>query len=144
MFFLGGNLCLHLSYHFRQQFFTFLLAVGIDVAGVFFTVWPDRGIPPLPEFLVDLGDTACASFAPLAFVGLEGAGSGLLRRSFGCCLRISLANALVNLHCRCPAHIVGDVGVDIQRGAAGDMTNDGGECFYIHAMFQGNRRKCVT
>ena len=33
------------------------------------------------------------------------------------------------------AHFVGDVGVYVQRGAAGDVTNDGGKRFDVHAMF---------
>ena len=62
--------------------------------------------------------------------------SDLLRRRYGLCLGLSPTDALVDLHRRCTAHFVGDVGVDIQCGAAGDMTDNGGECFDIHAMFQ--------
>ena len=36
-----ADLRFHLGYQLRQQFFAFLLAVGIDVAGVLFTVRPD-------------------------------------------------------------------------------------------------------
>ena len=43
---------------------------------------------------------------------------------------------LVDLHRCCTAHFVGDVGVYIQRGAAGDVANNGGERFDVHAMFQ--------
>ena len=84
---LGGDLRFHFSNHFRQQLFAFLLAVGIDVAGVLFAVRPDGGIPPFPELLIDLGDTARASLAPLALVGLKCAGGGFpgRRRSVWCC-----------------------------------------------------------
>ena len=33
-------------------------------------------------------------------------------------------------------HIVRNMGIDVQRGGAGDVADDGGQCFYIHAMFQ--------
>ena len=73
---LGGDFRLHLCYHICQQFFTLLLAVGVDVASILFAVRPDGGIPSLPQFLIDLGDTARACLASLTFASLEGAGGG--------------------------------------------------------------------
>ena len=73
---LGGDFRLHFCYHSCQQFFAFLLAVSVDVAGMLFTIRPDWGVPPLPELFVDLGDTARARLAPLPLMGLEGAGGG--------------------------------------------------------------------
>ena len=33
-------------------------------------------------------------------------------------------------------HVVGDMGVDIQRGAAGHMADDGGQRLDVHPMLQ--------
>ena len=118
--------------------------MSVNVAGVLLVVWPDRGVPPFPELFVNLGDTARTSFAPLSLVGLEGAGG----RFPGCHSTprrwFSFTNTLVDLYCRRPAHLVGNVGVDVQRGAAGNVTDDGGERFHIHTMFQRYCRKCVS
>ena len=35
------------------------------------------------------------------------------------------------------------MGVDVQRGAAGNVANNGGQGLNIHPMFQGSGRKCV-
>ena len=51
-------------------------------------------------------------------------------------VRLQPTDTLVDLHRRCTAHFVGDVGVYIQCGAAGDVANNGGERFDVHAMFQ--------
>ena len=55
-----------------------------------------------------------------------------------------LANALVDFYRRCPAHLIGDMGVDVQRGAAGDVTDDGGEGLDVHTVLQRGRAECVT
>ena len=141
---LSSDLRFHFGDHFRQQFFAFLLAVSIDIARTLFAIRPDRGVSTLPEFLVDLGDASCTCLAPLALVGLEGAGGRFSGCQFSACLRFGLTDALVNLHRRRPAHLIGDMGVDVQCGAAGDVPDDSGEGLNIHAMFQGNGRKCVS
>ena len=41
-------------------------------------------------------------------------------------------------------HFVGDVGVDVQRGGAGDVANNGGQGLDVHAMFQGVGGECVS
>lgn len=86
--------------------------------------------------VVDLGDTACARFMPLVFVRLEGAGGGLSR----CCLCLHLwfnsGDALVDFCCRRSPHLVRDVGVYVQRSAAGHMADDGGQGLDVHAVFQ--------
>ena len=76
-------------------------------------------------------------------MSLEGAGGGFSRGSPGLYLRINFPDTLVDFHCRRPAHLIGDMGVDVQRGAAGYVPDDSGEGLDIHAMFQGNGRKCV-
>ena len=40
----------------------------------------------------------------------------------------------------CESHIVGDVGVDVQRSGSQHMTRHGEERFYIHAVLQ--RQRC--
>ena len=110
----------------------------------FFAVRPDGGIPALPEMIVDLADTAGTGLAPLAFVGLKGAGSRLSGRSFRFCLCGFPSNSLVDL-CRCgPLHLIRNVGVDVQCGATGHMTDDCGERLHIHTMFQGGGGKGMT
>ena len=59
------------------------------------------------------------------------------------CLRIGFANTLIYLHCRSSSHFIGNMGVDVQRGAAGNVANNGGQGLNIHPMFQGSGRKCV-
>lgn len=104
---------------------------------MFFAVRPDGGVPSLPKVIVDLNDAAGAWFAPLPFVGLKGAGSRFSGSSFYFSLRLCLSNPLVDLCRRCPLHLICHMSVDVQGGgAAGHMTDDGGECFYVHSMFQ--------
>ena len=109
--------------------------MGIDVPGISLTIRPDGGVPAFPQVVTDLRDASCARLAPLPFAGLECAGSGLAGHC-RCFCDLGFADSLVNPYRRCAAHFVGDVGVDVQRGAAGDMTNDGRECFDVHAMLQ--------
>lgn len=118
--------------------------MGINVAWTLLPIGPDRGVPALPQMVVDLGDAARACFAPLTLVGLEGAGGGLSGRCSSFCQGISFADPLVDLCRRRPAHLVGDMGVDVQRSAAGHVADDSGECLDVHAVFQGGRYECVT
>ena len=103
-----------------------------------FAVRPDGGVAALPQVVIDLCDASGAWLAALALVRLEGAGSGLSwhRLILHLCLRFD--DALVNLHCCCTAHLIGDMGVDVQRSAAGNVTNHRGESFDIHSMLQGH------
>jgi len=129
-----GDFRFHLSYHLCQQFFALGLAVGIDISGVLFTVRPDGGVAPFPEAFIDLSDASCASLAALSFVSLEGAGDGFLRYCVCFWLWLSFANALVNFCRRCFPHLVRDMGVYVQRSAAGHVANDGGEGLDIHPV----------
>ena len=117
--------------------------MGVDVAGVLFSVRANGGIAPLLELLIDLGDAARTGFAPLSSVGLKCAGSWFPGRCFGHCLRLNSADPPVNLYSRCPAHLIGDVGVDVHRGGAGDVADDGGEGLDVHAVLQENCGKCM-
>ena len=110
--------------------------MGIDISGVLLAIRPDGRVSAFPQVAVNLGDASCTWFAPLAFVGLKRAGSGAPRCRCGLLLGFGSADTLIDLYRRCAVHFVGDVGVYVQRGAAGYMTDNGGECFDIHAMFQ--------
>lgn len=104
-----------------------------------------RGVPALPQMVIDLGDAARSGFAPLTLVGLKSAGGWLLGCYVSLCLRrVCFPNALVDLCCRFPPHLIGDMGIDVQRSAAGHVPDDGGECLDVHAVFQRGRYECVT
>ena len=117
--------------------------MGVDIAGVLFPIWPDGGVAPLPELPIDFGGTARTRFAPLSLAGTEGAGGWFSGCGFNF-LWVRPADAPVDFYGRRPAHLIGDVGVDVQRGAAGYVTDDGGEGLDVHSMFQRNRGKCVS
>lgn len=53
---------------------------GLDVAGVLFAVWPDRGVTPLPELVIDLGDTARACRRALLWMGTAVISAGIAIR----------------------------------------------------------------
>ena len=91
-----GDLRFHLLDQVCQQFLTFLPGLGVHIAGVFFAVWPDGGVPSFPQMVVDLADTAGAWLAPLTLVGLKGAGGGFAGRSFHGVLGSVLSNSLIN------------------------------------------------
>ena len=65
------NLCLHLRDQHLQLFLALLAGVGVNIAGVFFTVGPFGGIAAFKEMVVDLGDAAGAGPALAAHIGLE-------------------------------------------------------------------------
>ena len=93
--------------------------------------------------VIQLIDTAGTGFAVLGFIGLEAVlvfdlPLFLLRQ--GC---VGFADLAVNSHRRQLLHMVGHVGVNVQRSGSGDMTDDGGEGFYIHTVFQCHRGKGV-
>jgi len=138
--FLDGFLCcdfrLHLPDEFRQLFLAFCLSFGIDVPGHAPAV-DDGGVSALPKVVVNLADAARAGFASLSFVGLKGAGGRFPGSISRFCRWGFLTNALINLCCRSPLHFVCNMGVDIQRGAAGHMADDSGERLYIHPVLQG-------
>ena len=133
-FFFRGDLYLHLLNEFGQQPLAFFSGLCIDIAGVFFTVRPDGRVAAFPEMIVDLADTAGAWFAALPLVWLKGAGSRFSGSNFRFCLWRFTPNPQVDLCSRCPLHLVCHMGVNVQRGAAGHMTDDGRESLYIHAV----------
>ena len=50
----SGDLRFYFLYHFCQQPFALLFAVGVDIAWMLFAVGPDGGVAALPELVVDL------------------------------------------------------------------------------------------
>lgn len=139
-----GNFRFHLENHFRQLFFAFIFTVGVGVPGMFFAVRPDGGVASLPQMIVDLSDAPGAWFTAFPFVRLEGAGSELP----GCGSRLrcglDLADPLVNLKRRCLPHLVSNMRIDVQRGAAGYVANYRGESLDVHAVLQGHGSEQVT
>ena len=82
-FFFPSDLRFHLLDQVCQQCLTFLSGLGVHIAGVFFAIWPDGGVPSFPQMVVDLADTAGAWLAALTLVGLKGAEGRFSGRSFG-------------------------------------------------------------
>lgn len=98
----------------------------------------------LPESFVDLAATTCARFTPLFFARLEGAGEDFLGEVLASVCSSALPISLSILIVANPANLIGNIGVDIQRGADRNVADDGGEGFYIHSIFQGGGRKGVA
>ena len=97
-------------------------------------VRPHRGVSPLPKIVLELLDIPRAGSAPWRRVRYE-----LLRLGGLLCLRfphLRFRNTPVDADRSVFLHLTGDMGVDIQRGLGGYMTDDGGEGLHIHAMLQ--------
>lgn len=101
-----------------------------------FAVRPDGGIPSLPQIVVDLSDAPSAWFAAFPLVRLEGAGGEFPGRGFRLLCGLDLADSPVDFACCRLSHLIGDVGVDVQCGAAGHMPNHRGEGLDVHPMLQ--------
>ena len=134
----------HLNDQHRQFFLALLAGMGVDVAGVLFAVDPLGRVAALPQVVIDLADAA----RPWPAVGRAVGGELYWRNSFlPLCfillLHLHPGDALVNIPSCVPLHLAGDVGVDVQRGSGGDMSNDGGQGLYIHPILQGHGGKGV-
>ena len=92
--------------------------------------------------VIDLCDAACPWLAVLSFDGLEGGPGGLFRNR-GFLMRFYLCNGPVNFSRSRLPHLIGDVGVHVQRGGAGDVADNGGQGLDVHSMFQRVGCKCV-
>ena len=101
-----------------------------------FAVRPDGGIPSLPQIVVDLSDAPSAWFAAFPLVRLEGAGGEFPGRGFRLLCGLDLADSPVDFACCRLSHLIGDVGVDVQSGAAGHVTDHRGEGLDVHPMLQ--------
>lgn len=93
--------------------------------------------------VVDLVQAACSTLAAFERGWLEGtrlnAGLFLLRGH----RHIGFADLTVSFHRRM-LHQVGDMGVNVQRGCRGNVTDDGGQGLHIHAVFQRHRGEGMT
>lgn len=54
------NLCFHLYDQHLQLLLALLAGVGIDIAGVLFTIGPFGGVAPFKQVVADLADAASA------------------------------------------------------------------------------------
>ena len=137
----GGDLRLHLQDQLRQFLLTFLPGVGVDIPGVLFPIRPHWGVSALPKIIFDLLEIACSWSAPFRLIWYEGFPFiGFLLQFLG---QLSLGDALVDADRRILLHLISDVGVDVQGSPGGDVPNDGGQRFDVHAVFQGDGGKGV-
>lgn len=78
--------------------------------------------------------SACLPAPPFSRLeGGHGALPGLLLLWFD----FRLGDAQVDFHRRSLPHLVGDMGVGVQRGSAGHMAQDGGQRLDVHPVGQG-------
>ena len=73
----------HLDDQHLELLFTLLAGVGVDIAGVLFTIGPFGELAPFEEVVVDLTDAAGTGAALAAYVGLEIGHSRLFRLGWG-------------------------------------------------------------
>ena len=104
------------------------------------TVRPHRGVAPLEQVVVDLGDAPGAGLPSLSQHRLEVA---RLRRMLLDFLIYLVAQPTVDLRRGLALHIPGDVGVDVQGGGGRHMAQHGREGLHIHAAFQGQGGESV-
>ena len=77
------QLCLHLYDQHLQLLLALLASMGVDIAGVLFTIGPLGRVAPLEEMVVDLADAAGTGSALAAHVGLEVGHTRLFRLGWG-------------------------------------------------------------
>ena len=77
------QLGLHLHDQGLELLLALLAGVGIDIAGVLFTIGPLGGVAALEEMVADLADAAGAGAALAAHIGLEVGHSRLFRLGWG-------------------------------------------------------------
>ena len=101
--------------------------------------------PARRGFLSPGGPVLCHStcFPTPSLPRLEGSHGAFLGRLL-LWFDFRLGDALVNLYrCSLP-HLVSDMGVSVQRGGAGHMAQDSGQCFNIHSVGQSIGGECVS
>ena len=105
---------LHLDDQHRQFFLALLAGMGIDVAGVLFSVNPFGGVAALPQVVIDLADATRSRSAVRRAVGGELYWrSSFLPLCFILLLYLHPGDALVDIPGRIPLHLAGDVGVNV-------------------------------
>ena len=85
-----------------------------------------------------------ARFAALTLVGLEGRGRRVSWRRINLLGGLAFDDPTVDLGCGSPLHLIGHMGIDIQRGAAGHMADDGRKGLDVHTVLQGSGGKGVA
>lgn len=103
-----------------------------------------RGVAALIEMVVELVDAAGAGLADLAGVGAEFLfilrhlllGGKPVLQGFVVLEGLAAADAALDLLRRLALHGAGDVAVDVDGGGGGDVIDDGGEGFHVHAVLQ--------
>lgn len=143
------NLLLHLYDQFLQLLLALLPRVGVHVSCVLLAVGPDGRVAAFKQVVVELADTAGAGPAHAAAVGFEVGHARRLRRRGGRCrallfLRLRLDDAAVDVGRGRLAHVVGNVGVDVQRGGGRHVAQHGRERLHIHTVLQRERREGVA
>ena len=104
-----------------------------------------RGVAAFVEMVVELVDTAGAWLADLAGVGAEFLfvlrhfllGGKPILQGFVVLEGLAAADAALGLLRRLALHGAGDVAVDVDGDGGGDVADDGGEGFHVHAELQG-------
>lgn len=110
-----SNLRFHLNDQFCQFGLALLLGLTINITGMLLAVGPHWGVASFPEAWSDFFEVAGAGLSLFALISLEcrhGLGRGLNRWLL--CFRLSYAP--VNVGGGLPLHLLGCVGINIQRG----------------------------
>lgn len=132
-----GDFLLHLLDQLGQLFLTLFLCFGIYIPSHALSI--DNGrVSAFPEVFADLADTAGAGLAALALVGLEGGGRRVSWHRVNFLGGFAFDNSTVYLSGGGPLHLVGHMGIDVQRGTAGHMANDGRKSLDVHTVLQGS------
>ena len=162
-FFPGGDLRLHLPDQLGQLHLALGLcfrihvlghALAVDLGGVatlpqvvielrlLIEPYEPYAVAALPQVVIELGDTPGSRFAVLALDRLKVSSVGRFRRLP--LRRFSPGDGPVNFVRRLLPHLVGDMGVDIQRGGTGHMPDDCGQGFHVHPVLQSAGGKGVA
>lgn len=119
----GGDLRLHLQDQPLQFFLALLTGFGVDVPGVLLAVRPYWRVTAFPEVLPKLADAPSSWSTPGRFNRHK-----VLLWGFVCLFRYGLhfrlGDPLVDVQRRFSPHLVGDVGIGVQRGRRGDMADN--------------------
>lgn len=113
---------------------------------------PHGRVVAFEEVVINLRDTSGTCSSAGGQDGLEIGHAGLFALSGGSfSLRIQIAlrrryfaDYPVDVGGGCALHIVGDVGIDVQRGRRRHMPQHGGEGLHVHTVLQGHRCEGMT
>lgn len=106
----------------------------VDIPGNASTVGISGGVFTLPEVVIQLVDATGAGFAVFTLIRLEAALISVRLLFIRRHRSIGLADLMVDFHCRLFLHGISHMGVNVQRGRRGNMTNDSRQRFHIHPV----------